>query len=107
MLLIVVLIILIWLVFEKVGDMFLIDSKVAVQRHNKFMQFRAWSFAVGFKIIISDFREVFFRGESDFGEGEDGGMSKGCLIWAEREIVEELGVILLSFLGVDDVVGQH
>lgn len=42
------------------------------------MQFRVWSFAVGLKFIISDFGEVFFWGESDFGEGKDGGMSKGC-----------------------------
>jgi hypothetical protein len=105
--LIVVLIILIWLAFKKVGDMLLIYSKVSIQRNNKCMQFRAWVFAVGLKVIISDFREVFFWSESDFGEGEDVGMSEGCLIWSEREIVEELGVILLSFLRVDDMVGEH
>ncbi len=50
---------------------------------------------------------MLFWLESDLGESQNVGMSKGGLIWAEWQVMQELWVVLLSFLRVDNVVGQH
>ncbi len=93
--------------FQKIRNGLLIDSKVTVQGDHKFMKFGAWTFAFSLEVIIILFWEMLFRLESDLGKSQNVGMWEGSLIWAEWQVMQELWVVLLSFLRVDNVVGQH
>ncbi len=90
---------------QNIRNWLLINSKVTVQRNHKFMQLRVWAFTFGLEFIISKFWEVLFGLESDLGESQNVGMGERGLVWTNRQVMQELRVVLLSFLRVDDVVG--
>ncbi len=66
---------------QNIRNWLLINSKVTVQRDQKFMQLRVWAFAFGLEVIISEFWEVLFGLECDLGESQNVGKCERGLVW--------------------------